>query len=215
MNIFFSNQAWEFLFLGCRSGILLFTAQKNFIRSLGGNSGPNSPSFIRGYPVGRENMSIRWIFLITLQHARLAMGGSQVGSPSSIMTSHLPPTRNPKYKPTIAPEQPTNKCCATWHNPERSCNSGGPNGIGKSVTRQAPDHGRRYWSIASCPGSTFPQAPTRNKEGFLIFKSAQYRWQFSNIQHCLKHYRIQQGLSETKFRHGSCRWRHMHTTHNL
>ena len=71
--------------------------------------------------------------LITLQHARLAMGGSQMGSPSSIMTSHLPPTQNPHPKPTISPEQPTNKCCATWHNPGCLCNSGGPAGIGRGV----------------------------------------------------------------------------------
>ena len=98
-----------------------------------GKTGQNCPRFIRGYPVGRalEGKYVNWV--ITLQHARLAMGGSQMGSPSSIMTSHLPPTQNPHPKPTISPEQPTNKCCATWHNPGCFCNSGGPAGIGRGV----------------------------------------------------------------------------------
>ena len=51
-NYFFCNQAWEFLILGWQKGKLLFRAQKNLIRSRRGKFGQNSPSFIRGDPVG-------------------------------------------------------------------------------------------------------------------------------------------------------------------
>ena len=69
------------------------------MRARWGKTGQNPPSFIRGSPV-RGALQGKYVnqvkFFITLKHAQFAMGCCQMGPPSSVMTSHLPPTQNPQ-----------------------------------------------------------------------------------------------------------------------